>query len=95
MEIYDLCWNVIRGESNDNKKRKNTNMIGTQVMQTRKEKGLTRSALIVKLKSHGIKMNWLSLFLLEKQKRRVIDIEFLALAKSLNVSMESLWGEDK
>lgn len=36
-----------------------------------------------------------TLSLLERKKRRVVDIEFLALSTVLNVTMESLWEEEK
>ncbi len=70
-------------------------MIGARVMQTRQEQGLTRADLLNRLQSLGINMSARTLSLLERQKRRVNDIEFLALAMALKVSMESLWGEEK
>lgn len=43
----------------------------------------------------GIHMSVRTLSLLERKKRRVVDIEFLALARALNVTMESLWEKEK
>lgn len=72
-----------------------TNMIGTHVMQARQEQGLTRNVLLKMLQCYGIHMSVRTLSLLERKKRRVNDIEFLALAKVLNTTMESLWDEDE
>lgn len=77
------------------RKTEKTNRIGARVMQTRQKQGLTRKELCEILQHLGINMSVRTLSLLERQKRRVVDIEFLALSKALHVTMESLWGEEK
>lgn len=78
----------------ERRKKEKTNRIGARVMQTRQEQGLTRNDLLAKLQQFGTHMSPRTLSLLERRKRCVNDIEFLALAKALNVTMESLWGEE-
>ncbi len=77
------------------RKKEKTNMIGARVMQARQEQGLTRSDLLERLQVFGINMSARTLSLLERKKRRVNDIELVALATALNVSIEWLWSEEK
>ncbi|MBQ4612126.1 MAG: helix-turn-helix transcriptional regulator [Clostridia bacterium] len=74
-------------------RRIKTNRVGARVMRARQEQGLTRKDLCEKLQHHGILMTTRTLSLLERQKRRVTDIEFLALATALEVTIDYLWDE--
>lgn len=70
----------------------NRNLIGARVTQIRKEQGMKQVELLAKLQLAGVDMSIPALSLLEGQKRPVSDIELVALADILNVSVDHLLG---
>ncbi|MGK0290889.1 MAG: transcriptional regulator with XRE-family HTH domain [bacterium] len=74
-----------------------TNLCGTRIKQGRKEKGINQQELIAALEvDRGIKLHRSALVLIEQQKRSVSDIELVAFAKLLDVSvLWLLFGENQ
>ena len=70
----------------------NRNMVGARVTAIRKNIGMKQKELLAQLQVHGIDMNATGLSKLEGQVRHVTDIELVALADILNVSLETLLG---
>ena len=70
------------------------NVVGARVTQARKAKGMKQIELLARLQSAGMDISVPALSLLEGQKRPVTDIELLALADALNVSVGWLLGEE-
>lgn len=68
------------------------NLIGARVTEARKLRGLKQVELLAKLQLAGVDMSIPALSLLEGQKRPVSDIELVALADILNVSIDWLLG---
>ena len=67
-------------------------MVGARVTAIRKNIGMKQKELLAQLQVHGIDMNATGLSKLEGQVRHVTDIELVALADILNVSLETLLG---
>ena len=70
------------------------NIVGARVTEARKAKGMKQTELLAKLQMAGIDISIPALSLLEGQKRPVSDIELLALADILNVSVNWLLGKE-
>jgi transcriptional regulator with XRE-family HTH domain len=70
------------------------NIVGAKVTEIRNQIGMKQKELLAQLQVHGIDMNATGLSKLEGQIRRVTDIELVALADILNVSLETLLGLD-
>ena len=70
------------------------NLVGAHVTEARKAKGMKQIELLAKLQTAGIDISIPALSLLEGQKRPVSDIELLALADILNVSVNWLLGKE-
>lgn len=70
------------------------NIVGARVTEARKAKGMKQTELLAKLQMAGIEISTPALSLLEGQKRPVSDIELLALADILNVSVNWLLGKE-
>ena len=70
------------------------NLVGARVTEARKAKGMKQIELLARLQTAGIDISVPALSLLEGQKRPVSDIELLALADVLNVSVNWLLGKE-
>ena len=70
------------------------NLIGARVTQARLSLGMKQVELLAKLQLAGVDMSIPALSLLEGQKRPVTDIELVALAEILRVSVTWLLGLD-
>ncbi len=68
------------------------NLIGARVELARKSKDMKQKDLLAQLQVSGVDMNASGLSKLEGQIRYVTDIELLALADILEVSVEYLLG---
>jgi DNA-binding XRE family transcriptional regulator len=66
------------------------NVIGERVEMLRKERGLTQKSLADELSKRGVPISTSGLSKLEKQIRKVTDIEIVALAEVLKVSVNCL-----
>ena len=71
------------------------NLIGARVEATRKKKDMKQKELLAQLQVNGIDMTSSGLSKLEGQIRSVTDIELVALADILDVSVEYLLGIKK
>jgi len=71
------------------------NIVGTRVREARKvaEPLITQTDLVARLQVLGIAIDQSGLSKLESGQRPVLDIEVVALAKALKVSVEWLLGE--
>ena len=70
------------------------NLIGARVTQARLAQGMKQVELLAKLQLAGVDMSIPALSLLEGQKRPVTDIELVALADILNVSVNWLLARE-
>lgn len=70
------------------------NLIGARVTEARKNRKMKQVELLAKLQLAGVDMSIPALSLLEGQKRPVSDIELVALADILNVSVNWLLGRE-
>ncbi len=68
------------------------NLVGAKVESTRKKKGMKQKELLAQLQVRGVDMNASGLSKLEGQIRYVTDIELVALADILEVSVDYLLG---
>lgn len=66
------------------------NIIGNKVQEARKKKGMKQKELLAQLQVRGVDMNASGLSKLEGQIRYVTDIELVALADILEVSVDYL-----
>ena len=71
------------------------NLVGKRVEGRRKELGMKQKDLLTELQILGVDLNASGLSKLEGQIRKVSDVELLALAKTLNVSVDWLLGIDR
>ncbi len=72
----------------------NRNLIGSRVEEIRKRNGMKQKELLAQLQVNGIDMNASGLSKLEGQLRAVTDIELVALADVLGVSINDLVKKD-
>ena len=70
------------------------NLIGARVTQARLAMGMKQVELLAKLQLAGVDLSVPALSLLEGQKRPVTDIELVALADILHVSVDWLLGRE-
>jgi transcriptional regulator with XRE-family HTH domain len=70
----------------------NRNLIGERVEMARKKQGMKQKQLLAQLQVNGVDMNASGLSKLEGQIRYVTDIELVALADILGVSVDWLLG---
>lgn len=70
----------------------NRNLIGERVEMARKKQGMKQKELLAQLQVNGVDMNASGLSKLEGQIRYVTDIELVALADILGVSVDWLLG---
>lgn len=68
------------------------NLIGARVELTRKKRGMKQKELLAQLQVRGVDMNASGLSKLEGQIRFVTDVELVALAEILEVSVDYLLG---
>ncbi|MEE0061460.1 MAG: helix-turn-helix transcriptional regulator [Acutalibacteraceae bacterium] len=66
------------------------NVVGDRVEQLRKQKGLTQKDLTIELSKKGVSISPSGLSKIEKKIRKVTDIEVVALAEALDVSVNYL-----
>ena len=71
------------------------NLIGARVTQARLAMGMKQVELLAKLQLAGVDLSVPALSLLEGQKRPVTDIELVALADILHVSVNWLLGREE
>ena len=71
------------------------NLIGARVTQARLAMGMKQVELLAKLQLAGVDLSVPTLSLLEGQKRPVTDIELVALADILHVSVDWLLGREE
>lgn len=67
------------------------NMVGKNIEQLRKERGIKQKDFIAKIQVMGCDMNPTSYSKLEGQLRSATDKEIYTIAKILNVQMEELF----
>ena len=70
------------------------NLIGNRVELVRKQKGMKQKELLAQLQVNGVDMNASGLSKLEGQIRFVTDVELVALADILEVSVDYLLGKE-
>ena len=68
------------------------NLVGAKVETARKKKGMKQKELLAQLQVRGVDMNASGLSKLEGQIRFVTDIELVALADILEVTVDYLLG---
>ena len=68
------------------------NLVGANVETARKKKGMKQKELLAQLQVRGVDMNASGLSKLEGQIRFVTDIELVALADILEVTVDYLLG---
>lgn len=66
------------------------NVVGERVELLRKERGFTQKELATELSKKGVVISTSGLSKIEKQVRRVTDIEIVALSEVLRVSVSDL-----
>ena len=71
------------------------NLVGSRVEKIRKKNGMKQKELLAQLQVNGVDINISALSKLEGQLRAVTDIELVALANILNVSIDVLVGKDE
>lgn len=70
------------------------NLVGAKIEASRKKLGMKQKHLLAQLQVNGVDMNASGLSKLEGQIRYVTDIELVALADILNVSVDWLLGRE-
>ena len=71
------------------------NIVGRRIEQARKAVGMKQKELLAQLQVNGVDMNASGLSKLEGQIRFVTDVELVALADILEVSVDYLLGREK
>lgn len=66
------------------------NLIGAKVEELRKKIGMKQKELLAQLQVHGVNVNASGLSKIEGQTRSVSDVELVAFAQILNVSVLEL-----
>ena len=72
--------------------RGNKNICGSRIEYLRKEKGLKQIDMIESLALQGVQINSSGLSKIEGQHRGIYDYELLAIANTLDVSVDFLLG---
>ena len=70
------------------------NMVGRNIEQLRKERGIKQKDFIAQLQTAGLDMNPTSYSKLEGQIRIATDKELYIIAKVLNVSIDTLFSDN-
>ncbi len=70
------------------------NICGHNVRKIREERKISQDQLAAKLQTEGLSVNQNSISRIETGKRIVADFELQALAKVLNVSIDSLLSKE-
>ena len=70
------------------------NLVGRNIEQLRKQKGIKQKDFIAKIQTMGCDMNPTSYSKLEGQLRSATDREIYVISKILGVTMESLFEEE-
>ena len=70
------------------------NLVGNRVELVRQQKGMKQKELLAHLQVNGVDMNASGLSKLEGQIRFVTDVELVALADILEVSVDYLLGRE-
>ena len=70
-----------------------SNLVGRNIEQLRKQKGIKQKDFIAKMQTMGCDINPTSYSKLEGQVRSATDKEVFVIAKILNVTMEELFKE--
>ena len=73
----------------------NANMVGRNIEQLRKERGIKQKDFIAKMQVLGCDINPTSYSKLEGQVRSATDKEIYVISKILNVTMEELFNIDE
>ena len=72
----------------------NANMVGRNIEQLRKERGIKQKDFIAKMQVMGCDINPTSYSKLEGQVRSATDKEIYVISKILNVAMEDLFDAE-
>ncbi|MNJ54916.1 Helix-turn-helix domain protein [compost metagenome] len=72
----------------------NKNIIGERVTKIRKAQGMKQKEFLARLQTLGLDISPTSLSRLEGQDRLVQDYEVVIIAKALDISVNTLLGED-
>ena len=73
----------------------NANLVGKNIEQLRKERGIKQKDFIAKMQVMGCDINPTSYSKLEGQVRSATDKEIYVISKILNVTMEKLFNIDE
>ena len=73
----------------------NANLVGRNIEQMRRERGIKQKDFIAQLQVMGCDINPTSYSKLEGQLRSATDREIFVIAKILNVPMEKLFEQEK
>lgn len=68
----------------------NRNVIGHNITRIRLEKNMSQGELVRKIQLLGIEMNQAKLSRIEGKRVSIIDIDMIAIAQALGVSMDEL-----
>lgn len=71
------------------------NIVGLRIRKARKESQLTQMKLAAQLQLLGLRIDRTSIAKIESGRRPVFDIEIIAIAKVLNVSIPSLFKDSE
>jgi transcriptional regulator with XRE-family HTH domain len=72
----------------------NKNIIGQRVTKIRKAQGMKQKEFLARLQTLGLDISPTSLSRLEGQDRLVQDYEVVIIAKALDISVNTLLGEE-
>jgi transcriptional regulator with XRE-family HTH domain len=72
----------------------NKNIIGERVTKIRKAQGMKQKEFLARLQTLGLDISPTSLSRLEGQDRLVQDYEVVIIAKALDISVNTLLGEE-
>lgn len=73
----------------------NKNIIGERVTKIRKAQGMKQKEFLARLQTLGLDISPTSLSRLEGQDRLVQDYEVVIIAKALDISVNTLLGQDE
>lgn len=70
----------------------NKNWVGKRIAELRKDRGMSKNDLAIKLQNYGVDIDKNAVQLLEHGHRYVRDMELYVIAKVFGVSMEDLFA---
>lgn len=73
----------------------NKNIVGKRVTKIRKAQGMKQKEFLARLQTLGLDISPTSLSRLEGQDRLVQDYEVVLIAKALDISVNTLLGEEQ